>query len=93
MTVAPQRTCIGCRKVRPKAALLRLVRGTDGRVDVDDGGRARGRGAYVCPDSGCLGKAFSAGRLGHAFKRPCEPPASGVAAILNGRVVNDKARR
>ena len=30
MTAAPQRTCIGCRKVRPKAALLRLVRGTDG---------------------------------------------------------------
>jgi hypothetical protein len=47
----------------------------------------------VCPDPGCLGKAFSAGRLGHAFKRPCGPPASGVAAILDGRVVNDKARR
>jgi hypothetical protein len=93
VTAAPQRTCIGCRKVRPKAALLRLVRGADGRVDVDDGSRARGRGAYVCADPGCVGKAFSAGRLGHAFKRPCEPPASGVAAILSGRVVNDKARR
>jgi hypothetical protein len=47
----------------------------------------------VCPDPGCLGKALHAGRLGHAFKGPCEPPASGAAAILNGRVVNDKARR
>ena len=93
MTAAPQRTCIGCRKVRPQAALLRLVRGADGRVHVDSGGRAEGRGAYVCPDPGCLGKAFSAGRLGHAFKRPCEPPASGAAAILNDRVVNDRARR
>lgn len=93
MTAAPQRTCIGCRKVRPKAALVRLVRGADGRVRVDDGNRAGGRGAYVCPDRGCLGKALHAGRLGHAFKRPCEPPASGAAAILNGRVVNDKARR
>ena len=92
MTVAPQRTCIGCRKVRPKAALVRLVCGADGRVHVDDGGRAEGRGAYACPDPGCLGKALHAGRLGHAFKRPCEPPASGAAAILNGRVVNDKAR-
>jgi uncharacterized protein len=92
VTAAPQRTCIGCRKVRPKAALVRLVRGADGRVHVDDGSRAEGRGAYVCPDSGCLGKALHAGRLGHAFKRPCEPPASGAAAILNGRVVNDKAR-
>lgn len=47
----------------------------------------------MCPDLDCLGKALSVGRLGHAFKRPCEPPASGAAAILNGRVVNDKARR
>ena len=93
MTAAPERTCIGCRQRRPKAVLLRLVRGADGRVDVDDSGRAEGRGAYVCLDPGCLGKALSAGRLGHAFKRPCEPPASGAAAILNGRVVNDKARR
>ena len=93
MTAAPQRTCIGCRKVRPKAALLRLVRGADGRVDVDNSGAARGRGAYVCPDPECLGKALSAGRLGHAFKRSCEPPASGVAAILSGKAVNDKARR
>ena len=93
MTVAPQRTCIGCRKVRPKAELVRLVRGEDGRVHVDDGGRADGRGAYVCPDPGCVGMALQARRLGHAFRRPCEPPASGAAAILNGRVVNDKARR
>ena len=93
MTAAPQRTCIGCRQKRPKVTLMRLVRGIDGRVHVDDSGRAEGRGAYVCHDPDCLGKALNAGRLGHAFKRPCEPPASGAAAILNGRVVNDKARR
>lgn len=93
MTAAPQRTCIGCRKVRPKGSLVRLVRGADGRVQADDSGRAEGRGAYVCPDPGCLRKALHAGRLEHAFKRPCEPPASGAAAILDGRVVNDKARR
>ena len=93
MTAAPQRTCIGCRQKRPKVSLLRLVRGADGRVQVDDGGRAEGRGAYVCPDSDCLGKAFNPGRLGHAFKRPSEPPALGAVATLNGRVGNDKARR
>lgn len=93
MTAAPQRTCIGCRKVRPKAALVRLVRGSDGRAQVDEGGRAGGRGAYVCPDPACLRSALSGSRLGHAFKRPCEPPAMGAAAILNGRVVNDAARR
>ncbi|HTY79933.1 MAG TPA: YlxR family protein [Candidatus Bathyarchaeia archaeon] len=93
MTAAPQRTCIGCRKKWPKGGLVRLVRGTDGRVVVDDDGRAEGRGAYVCLDPSCLGKALNPGRLGHAFKRPSEPPALGAAAILNGRVGNDKARR
>jgi len=93
VTAAPQRTCIGCRKVRPKAALLRLVRAADGRVEVDEGARAAGRGAYVCPDAECLSQALHAGRLRHAFKRPCEPPASGVAAILRGRTGNDKVRR
>jgi predicted RNA-binding protein YlxR (DUF448 family) len=93
VTAAPQRTCIGCRQKRPKVTLLRLVRGAGGRVQVDDGGRAEGRGAYVCPDSECFGKAFSPGRLGHAFKRPSEPPALGAVATLNGRVGNDKARR
>ena len=56
MTAAPQRTCIGCRKVRPKAALLRLVRYADGRVDVDDGGGVEGRGAYVCTAVECMEK-------------------------------------
>jgi predicted RNA-binding protein YlxR (DUF448 family) len=60
---------------------------------MDDAARRQGRGAYVCPDPGCVEKALNAGRLGHAFKRPSEPPMAGVMAILNGRVVNDKARR
>jgi len=93
VTAAPQRTCIGCRQKRPKDTLVRLVRGADGRVRVDDRGRAPGRGAYVCPDPDCLGRALNAGRLGHAFKRPSEPPASGAAAVLNGLVESGQARR
>ena len=93
MTAAPQRTCIGCRQKRPKDTLVRLVRGAEGRVRVDDRGRAPGRGAYVCPDPDCLGRALNAGRLGHASKRPCEPPASGAAAVLNGLVESGQARR
>lgn len=43
-----ERTCVGCRLVRPKAALVRIVRGPDGSVNVDHAGYAPGRGAYVC---------------------------------------------
>lgn len=78
----PQRTCIGCREARPKAALLRLVRDGDGRVKVDGEGGASGRGAYACPTVDCLAKALQAGRLAHAFKLASEPPPESPAAIL-----------
>ena len=92
MTAAPQRTCIACRQKRPKVTLARLVRAADGRVHVDERGEAPGRGAYVCPDPDCVRRAFNAGRLGHAFKRTSEPPAS-EAAVLNGLVESGQARR
>src|SRR5262249_42783767 len=81
---AAQRTWIGCRQKRPKGTLVRLVRGADGRVHVDEKGQAPGRGAYVCPEPDCLGRALNRARLGHAFKRPSEPPVSGAAIVLNG---------
>ena len=80
MRAGPERTCLGCRQVRPKAALLRLSRGEDGRAQV--GATGTGRGAYVCPSEECLGQALSKGRLGHAFKRATEPPADAPATIL-----------
>ena len=82
MTAGPTRTCIGCRRVRPQRELARLVRGRDGRVIVDDRGRAPGRGAYVCRDAECVDKALRVGQLAHAFKRPSEPPTTGAAGIL-----------
>ncbi|MFN2617194.1 MAG: YlxR family protein [Thermoleophilaceae bacterium] len=47
------RTCVGCGRALPKAELLRLVRGPDGRLRADPAGRAQGRGAYVCNASRC----------------------------------------
>ena len=67
----PRRTCLGCRRVRPKQALVRLVRGRDGVVVADPGGAAEGRGAYVCPDDPCLERALSRAQLSHAFRKPC----------------------
>lgn len=59
----PQRTCIGCRSVRPRAELLRLVLPADADagslVILDPGGRINGRGAYLCRASAreCLEQA------------------------------------
>ena len=53
----PQRQCMGCRERKAKKELIRVVRGTDGTVSVDFGGKLNGRGTYLCPDPECLKKA------------------------------------
>ena len=53
----PQRQCMGCRERKNKRDMIRVVRGTDGTVSLDFGGKVNGRGAYVCPDPECLKKA------------------------------------
>lgn len=62
----PQRTCVGCRRTRPKSQLSRLVV-TEDTVRWDDRQRLPGRGAYVCPDPRCVDAA--ARRDGHAVQR------------------------
>ena len=53
----PERQCMGCRERKAKKDMLRVVRGTDGVVSLDFGGKLNGRGAYICPDLQCLKKA------------------------------------
>ena len=52
----PQRQCMGCRERKAKRELIRVVRGTDGNVSLDFGGKLNGRGAYICPNPECLKK-------------------------------------
>ena len=54
----PLRQCLGCREMKPKAELVRVVRSPDGTVSVDLRGKAPGRGAYVCRSADCLKKAL-----------------------------------
>lgn len=59
----PERQCLGCNAHRPKRELIRVLRAPDGSVSVDVGGRASGRGAYICPDAKCLERARKSRRL------------------------------
>ena len=69
----PQRTCVACRQVRPKRALLRLVRLAEGGVAVDASGRTAGRGAYLCTSRQCWEAGINAGRLEHSLKTTLSP--------------------
>ena len=63
----PMRQCLGCREMKPKRELIRVVRSKEGEISLDFRGKAPGRGAYVCPDPACLKKARKARALERAF--------------------------
>lgn len=64
----PLRTCIGCREVKPKKELIRIVRKLAGEIAVDPTGKASGRGAYICPEDECLDTAFKKKRFSYALE-------------------------
>lgn len=63
----PMRQCLGCREMKPKRELIRVVRSPEGAISLDFKGKAPGRGAYICPDAECLKKAMKARALERAF--------------------------
>ena len=64
----PQRQCMGCRERKAQREMIRVVRGVDGTVSLDFGGKMSGRGAYVCPDLNCLKKALRSKALDRALE-------------------------
>ena len=64
----PQRQCMGCRERKAKRDMIRVVRGTDGEVSLDFGGKKNGRGAYICPNMECLKKALRSKSLDRALE-------------------------
>lgn len=69
----PLRQCVGCREMKPKKELIRVVRSPEGEVSLDFKGKKPGRGAYVCPDPECLKRARKARALERAFSAPLPP--------------------
>ena len=63
----PQRQCLGCREMKDKKDLIRVVRSPEGEISLDFKGKKPGRGAYVCPESECLQKARKSRALERAF--------------------------
>ena len=63
----PMRQCTGCREMTPKRELIRVVRSSDGDINIDAKGKLPGRGAYICPQTDCLKKARKSRALERAF--------------------------
>ena len=64
----PQRTCLGCKAVKSKKELIRMVRTPEGEVLVDPTGKKSGRGVYTCPNINCLEASFKGALLDKALE-------------------------
>ena len=64
----PMRQCVGCREMKPKKELIRVVRSPEGAISLDFRGKAPGRGAYLCPDGACLKRAIKSRALERGFE-------------------------
>lgn len=69
----PLRQCLGCREMKPKKGLIRVVRSPEGAVSVDLRGKASGRGAYVCHSADCLKRALKSKALARALETEIPP--------------------
>lgn len=65
----PLRMCIGCRQMKPKAELDRIVKKPDGEIIIDKTNKVSGRGAYICKCGDCLKKAEKTNALSHTFSQ------------------------
>ena len=59
----PMRMCVGCREMKEKRELIRIVRTPEGETLIDPTGKKSGRGAYVCRSSECLKRAIRQNQL------------------------------
>ena len=68
MSKKPERICTVCREMKPKDQLIRVVKDPQGTISVDSTGKKPGRGAYICNDPECIGKAKQKHSLDRSLK-------------------------
>lgn len=64
----PMRMCTGCKEMKPKKELIRVVKTAEGEIKLDVTGKLNGRGAYICKDKECLKKARKSDAFSRAFE-------------------------
>lgn len=71
------RMCCGCREMKPKEQLIRIVRLKDNNtnkinIEIDKTFKKQGRGAYLCKDKTCLQTAIKKRSLNRSLH--CDIP-------------------
>ena len=61
----PMRQCPGCREMKNKKEMIRVLKTAEDEIVLDATGKKNGRGAYICFSRECLEKA----RKNHGLER------------------------
>ena len=70
MKKVPLRQCVGCREMKSKKALVRILKTTEDELMIDATSKKNGRGAYICRSMECLEKAQKSKGLERSLKMP-----------------------
>lgn len=66
----PLRKCTGCKEMKDKKDLIRIVRTTNGDFLIDNTLKQSGRGAYICKTNQCISLAKKNKGFERSFKSP-----------------------
>ena len=64
----PMRQCTGCREMKSKKEMMRVLKNAEGEISLDTTGKKNGRGAYLCYSRECLQKAIKSKGLERSFQ-------------------------
>ena len=68
MKKEPLRMCLGCREMKQKSELLRIVRSPEGVVSIDLTFKGPGRGAYICKNPECFKRIIKSRAISRTLK-------------------------
>ena len=85
----PMRMCVGCREMKEKRDLIRVVRTPEGEVALDPTGKRSGRGAYVCRQAECLRRAIRQKQLDRQLEITLTPEITGALTAEMERLNTD----
>lgn len=69
----PMRQCVGCREMKSKKEMLRVLKTAEDEIILDATGRKNGRGAYLCLSRDCLEQAQKNRGLERSLKMAIPP--------------------
>ena len=64
----PMRQCTGCREMRSKREMIRVIKTAENEICIDATEQKNGRGAYICPNMECLKLAMKNRGLERSLK-------------------------